>query len=236
MCGIFFSVSSNGFEKPSTGLRALIRDRGPDHHGEVERQIDTKDGTITLFLTFISSVLALRGDCITAQPFLDPQSGSILSWNGEAWAIGSPPVVGNDGQVVFDLLLRALTTQAVLDVFRSISGPFAFVFFCKPQNKLYFGRDRLGRRSLLYNVSNGVISLSSIAGRDCAAWVEVDATAVHELALEDQRPLESWTHDLQVSHSLQPFNKHLWSAIDSNIQVSGFTSCHVRKYFVRVLD
>lgn len=43
-------------------------------------------------------------------------------------------------------------------------GPYAFVFYLKRLNCIYFGRDRFGRRSLLINASNKepVLMVSSV--------------------------------------------------------------------------
>ena len=134
------------------------------------------------WLSFTSTVLALRGDHVEYQPFVDPQSGSVLCWNGEAWRIESEPISGNDGQRVFELLIKASSQNLssnsntiILKVLRSISGPFAFVFFDKIHNQIYFGRDRLGRRSLLYNTEfhPGCMEFASTADLESTSWREV---------------------------------------------------------------
>ena len=44
----------------------------------------------------------------------------------------------------------------------SKKGPYAFIFYLKKQNCLYFGRDRFGRRSLLISASDNSLMVSSI--------------------------------------------------------------------------
>jgi asparagine synthetase B (glutamine-hydrolysing) len=190
MCGIHASISTRGFQIPSPGLKHLLCKRGPDHVGELQAEI--QDDGLTYYLSFTSTVLALRGGHVTAQPFIDPQSGSVLCWNGEAWKIGPETVAGNDGRKVFDALLGASTTQGigsestskVVEALNSISGPFAFVFFDNIHKQLFFGRDRLGRRSLLYNSldDSKSIEFSSTADPARGLWKEVEADAIYVLS------------------------------------------------------
>jgi len=174
----------------------------------------------------MSTVLALRGGQVTPQPFVDASSGSALCWNGEAWKIGQDPVEGNDGQAVFTLLIQATsskklpseTTIAILEVLRSISGPFAFVFLDKRHGQLYFGRDRLGRRSLVskYDFDLGTFELCSISGEK-GFWLEVEADGVYQLSYdssawqnESQHPPEDRVKTIAVTY------KHPWATADSD--------------------
>ena len=121
----------------------------------------------------------------------------------------------NDGAVLFRLVRRAAATRAtpsssaydeqlsvsqevgkngggdgdVLGVLRRIRGPFAFVFLDAVRRRLYYGRDRLGRRSLVMIVqrqhSKGFdIRLSSFAEDMAQGWKEVPARGVHVLHLD----------------------------------------------------
>lgn len=196
MCGIHAVVSRNSrFHGTaiSEKLRRCLCNRGPDHFGQVTTRLETV--TTPVNLTFTSTVLALRGDHVTKQPFQDPQTGSVLCWNGEAWRINSQPVDGNDGEAIFALLREASKKSSetgsrdpILDVFRSIqaiTGPFAFVYFDRPSETIYFGRDRLGRRSLLIcrDESDGSFVLSSIAEACEEKWKEVDSDGVYSVVL-----------------------------------------------------
>ena len=40
----------------------------------------------------------------------------------------------------------------ILEIMQSIEGPWAFIYFDDAENKLFFGRDKLGRRSLLLDM------------------------------------------------------------------------------------
>jgi asparagine synthetase B (glutamine-hydrolysing) len=150
---------------------------------------------------------------------VDQSSGSVLCWNGEAWKFGSETIYdGNDGQILFNALLKATTadsTAAVLNVLGSISGPFAVVFWDKLHQKVFLGRDRLGRRSLLYRATQDLIEFSSIsdwshdADPDKGLWEEIDADGIYILSLS-----EHYSSEDNSQWSPSPFfvKKHPWEA------------------------
>ncbi|KAF5021827.1 hypothetical protein F66182_6120 [Fusarium sp. NRRL 66182] len=212
MCGIYAAISSSPDPKISPELERCLANRGPDHTGTVKTQLDV--GGPGLFLTFTSTVLSLRGDHVAKQPLVDPDTGSVLCWNGEAWGIKGEPVQGNDGEAVLALLAGASRESGdeILNVLRAIEGPFAFMYLDKPANRLYYGRDRLGRRSLL--VKEGVpLVLSSIAETTVDGWTEVEADGCYTMdlfggnlssALIPQR--YDWTADASMVSSIGFFN------------------------------
>ncbi|TVY46306.1 Asparagine synthetase domain-containing protein [Lachnellula occidentalis] len=223
MCGIHASISRRVFEAAGDDLKKLLCRRGPDYVGESKVRVECDDGA-SYYVSLTSTVLALRGGQTTAQPFQSPNSA--LCWNGEAWKIDTYPVLANDGQVVFDLLSEATSPQvsatesvtAVLKVLRSISGPFAFVYLDKTHNALYFGRDRLGRRSLLYNAdrSPDSMQLSSCGDPSSGTWKEVEADGVYHLpftnsqsTIEHQGPKGSI-----FSESMLPVRRYIWEMPD----------------------
>lgn len=183
MCGIHAIISPSKSPPLNPSLKSRLCSRGPDHLGTAT--VELPDA----FLTFTSTVLALRGDHIAEQPLVDGATGSVLCWNGEAWRIGGEELKVNDTDTVFDELVRATHRRVegdadpVLEALRKVEGPFAFVFFDKPAKRVYFGRDRLGRRSLLMN-SNGGLTLSSIAETSSDAWSEVEADGCYYVSLD----------------------------------------------------
>jgi asparagine synthetase B (glutamine-hydrolysing) len=231
MCGIYVTVSRKAFEAIGDNLKQLLSKRGPDHMGEETSKVETQDG-ISYFISFTSSVLALRGGQVIAQPFKDPQSGSIFCWNGEAWRLGTEPVVGNDGRIIFGSLLEASSSQlstaesvaAVLKVLRSISGPFAFVFLDKFHGALYFGRDRLGRRSLLFNTDGLPDSMEFSSSGDLTNgnWKEVDADGIYRLSFTNEQPAAEQSQN--TTESILPQHRHIWEVSDSEspVSITGF--------------
>jgi asparagine synthetase B (glutamine-hydrolysing) len=195
MCGIFASVSRRSPIFPTPYLKQSLGNRGPDHLGEITTKAGTGTGTVRIFFT--STVLALRGAHVTAQPLSDPFTESVLCWNGEAWKVGQKSVVGNDGQVIMNLLVREASEtyidpiSRVLEVVRGISGPFSFIYLDKSHDLLFFGRDFLGRRSLLFNSEDvpDAVQFSSIADSTLGAWKEVEADGIYVLALVNRPEL-----------------------------------------------
>ncbi|CUS08935.1 unnamed protein product [Tuber aestivum] len=180
MCGILFSIAPTTYSPPhstSTSLPDLISRRGPD----ITNTHVTTFANYTL--TFTSSVLSLRGK-LTPQPLIDPVSGSVLCWNGEAWRINSAlaPAGVNDGEEVLKLLLSA---EAPEKGFAGIAGPWACVFFDAVRGRVWFGRDCLGRRSLLElrkgRWKDGVTIASVGDGHE--GWKEVEAEGLRYFGL-----------------------------------------------------
>ncbi|KAK0643405.1 cytoplasm protein [Cercophora newfieldiana] len=182
MCGIHVTLSPAP-QTISPDLELCICNRGPDFLGRQTRSVADPWS-----LTFISTVLALRGDHLTKQPLTHPTSESVLCWNGEAWRIGGRQVEGNDGEAILDLLVEASAStasspDAILDVLRTIEGPFAFVSYDQSRQTLFFGRDRLGRRSLMFHQGStpGALTLSSVAQSCDSSWREVEADGIYSV-------------------------------------------------------
>ena len=211
MCGIFFSCSHREHQPPSNALLANLKRRGPD-------DVDSVSPIVTLqttasqesfskvpkqycFLTFLATVLSMRGDSVVKQPLRDPESGSLLCWNGEAWRMGNQSIHGNDAEHVFDVFLEATkrhsdyadhmlatrdhSLQGLVDVLSSITGPYAFVFYDARNHRVFYGRDALGRRSLVVRRHpTATIVLSSISDpTESGDWVEVEADGIYLLDL-----------------------------------------------------
>ena len=208
MCGIFFSLSKGDQLDPDEELFDALRKRGPDSMGMRSRTVTvqpiTSPSTLaeSRRLTFVSTVLSLRGDSIMNQPLEDPKSGSLLCWNGEAWKIDNALVQGNDAKAVFDLLLQASQScsnypqdgssspdkglQNVIQAIGSITGPYAFVFYDAHCRRVFYGRDALGRRSLVTKrYGAGSLAISSVPdATEVDGWDEIEADGVYMLDFE----------------------------------------------------
>ena len=157
---------------------------------------------------------------MTKQPLEDSATGSCLCWNGEAWSVGGEPIVGNDSEVIFRHLRQAADegdhadegrqrreqyemprTQGkdigeqvysrIVDALRQIVGPYAFVFYDAVHSRVFYGRDVLGRRSLLFRSDeNTLLSISSVSDPQVGSgWNEVEANGVYMLDFQtDEEP------------------------------------------------
>ena len=212
MCGIFFCCSSHMYRDISAEEAEHVKRRGPDsfavlsvginRYGDQVRE-HTKSSDQDLFLTFVSSVLSLRGEHTTKQPLQDAAKQFVLCWNGEAWKCKGSIIQGNDAQTVFDALCNASMShsqslvggqdralQAQLDVLSSLSGPFAFVFYDSLNRRVLFGRDVLGRRSLLFRRNEADIWLTSVSDDSVGSvWEEVEADGFYVLSLSPRTNL-----------------------------------------------
>ncbi|KAJ5149690.1 hypothetical protein N7448_001268 [Penicillium atrosanguineum] len=195
MCGIFFSLSTR-ITQPNQETRSLLEKRGPDstQTHTVCREVKTQNAVSQLqqHLTFISTVLSLRGDHVYSQPLIDSLTQSVLCWNGEAWKIGGEPVSGNDTERVFNLFLQAVksdcndASQRLAEAAATISGPFAFVFYDAVNARLFFSRDCLGRRSLLQGFEeDGSLRICSICdGSSSTLFDEVGFAGIYMINLD----------------------------------------------------
>jgi asparagine synthetase B (glutamine-hydrolysing) len=194
MCGIFCSISRHDFIGPDAATTQLLRNRGPDSIGQHQVLIGADalqdaGGSCPLHATFLSTVLSLRGTSVVNQPLQDSHVASILCWNGEAWSVGQDLVAGNDSQLIFAKLLAAssdadcieASIRAIIALMSSIRGPYAFVFYDALHKLVYYGRDCLGRRSLLRKTtSDDTIILSSVCDNASGdSWTEVEADGIY---------------------------------------------------------
>ena len=212
MCGIFFSCSQVSYQPPSNTLLDGLKRRGPDGVDSVLQTVTLETTVISrnpstimqnrdYYLTFLSTVLSLRGSSTVKQPLRDQESGSILCWNGEAWMIGNEMIQSNDAEDMFNVFLKATrrpsdnandvlasqdhSLQGIIDLLSSITGPYAFVFHDARHHRVFYGRDALGRRSLLTKTySCASIALSSTCDpTESEDWIEVEADGIYVIDL-----------------------------------------------------
>jgi asparagine synthetase B (glutamine-hydrolysing) len=187
MCGIFFSIAKGQPLPPNEDTAAHLRARGPDAF----RTVSIKTREADRILTFSSSVLALRGDDIQEQPLCDEENGSVFCWNGEAWKSDNEVVVVNDSRLVFHKLLSATAAEhpptAIAQVLSNLAGPFAFVFYDGRTSTAYFGRDGLGRRSLIIREDDDKsLSICSISTSDSFPAKEVATESIFSVVATDE--------------------------------------------------
>ncbi|KAL3312547.1 Asparagine synthetase domain-containing protein 1 [Cichlidogyrus casuarinus] len=115
----------------------------------------------------------------------------VLLWNGEIFHSNLKQIQDlldsdlNDGESLFRALNASTSqdTAAIFDIFSSLCGPFAFVLLCREFDKVIFGRDRFGRRSLIAQSYKSfdkipLISLSSTVLPQNFQYIEVPSTGI----------------------------------------------------------
>lgn len=228
MCGIFFSLSASEHVLPQDKTATWLQNRGPDNYYTYLLKLESLNGAAvsttapkTIYLTFISSVLALRGDHVASQPLVDGDSNSVLCWNGEAWKINGELVDGNDTELIFQKFIEALedhhdasetedirpddSITRLTNVISNITGPFSFVFYDGLHRRLYFSRDCLGRRSLLHGQENyGNLRICSVCdGPPGAAFEEVETNGLHMIDLSRvSHPEDAPDGTLRISYQV----------------------------------
>ncbi|CAO0799543.1 unnamed protein product [Mucor circinelloides] len=188
MCGILFSLATQEHPVDQNEwdvLKELNTRRGPDSQNLHHTQICNGSQDNSLGLQFYSTVLHLRGSDVVPQPRCDPNTGNTLCWNGEIFGGIDVAFGENDTQVLMNTLEKAASETEILSALQSIEGPFAFVYYRASTKKVYFGRDCLGRRSLLWLRSEtGAFMLSSVGKaktnqEDPNVWEEVPANGFY---------------------------------------------------------
>ncbi|ESO11561.1 hypothetical protein HELRODRAFT_189999 [Helobdella robusta] len=154
MCGIFVLIENKSKVcdcHPSTTIKdqilSRLNRRGPDVIAE--KFIELSD---EYQATFIGSTLHLRGTEIQEQP-LSNEDGDLLLWNGEIFGGIQVSETENDGNILMKKLTDCKSECETLNLFASIKGPYAFVYWQAKNKKLWIARDILGRRSLLINTT-----------------------------------------------------------------------------------
>ena len=179
------SVDENpSYAKIVERIEEAISRRGPD---STNHQTITCDG---VDVTLVASLLALRGD----KPFPQPVSlgEHILIWNGEIFGneYFRECVIehGNDTICLLSHLSECADETQVLNTLANIEGPFGFVYVNTRENYLLFGRDILGRRSLLYCVNDEGTDLiiSSVACHvpGFSQWRSIGVNGIFKLSLK----------------------------------------------------
>ena len=206
MCGIFFSLCRHGQIAPDDNTAKLLRNRGPDHTGLHQINLSQQGDGSQLHATFLSTVLSLRGTTVIVQPLINESTKSVLCWNGEAWSINGDAIAGNDSKVIFEQLLKACSTgsshdskAAVIQLLSSIRGPYAIVYYDAVNERIYYGRDCLGRRSLLRKSTlDGSLVLSSVCDNATGeAWAEVEADGIY---IVDLNTAETAQGNFSIAH------------------------------------
>lgn len=56
--------------------------------------------------------------------------------------------------------------KCIIEIIKSLKGPFSLLYYDKVTANIYFTRDKIGRNSLLFHENNNSIVISSLLGKN----------------------------------------------------------------------
>lgn len=211
MCGIlclFQPASTDSlYRKLYNELKPCIDDRGPDLIHDLEVPLSSGD-----HLFMHSSVLSLRPP-LTRQPLTYETVGGnhdVLQFNGELY---NDNIDGNDTSYLYSQIEKH--DDNLVNVLGQLKGEMAFCFYQAEKNMLWFGRDCIGRRSLMYNHNSTTGELlitsardSRITERDTIKLIEVPGGVLFKYNL-DNKVLQTieWSYDTRVAGLTFPYKQ-----------------------------
>lgn len=229
MCGIFVSIIKRNDDNVScykSNILELIKRRGPDYESSHIVQNEH------FIIQFTSSVLFIRGEEVSIQPVI-LSDGSVLMFNGEIFQFSSDSL-GDDfsfddqkqlTSIESDTDLLAALIEKEKSIFPQIlsyiKGPYAIIFFDNFTNRLWFGRDVVGRRSLCKFTSSGNnhMIISSIAASS-NQWEEVSTEGIHCIDLSNDQfsySLHRWSHSLSGEELSNPAQSSIKTCLPINL-------------------
>ena len=138
-------------------ITSTLQPRGPDAQGSKVVALPTAaaDDAPSCPYSFLlaATVLHLRGPTPTTQPFTAPDSPTspLLCFNGEIYS-GLPGLTPatNDTAALYQLLTTTTSPcSSPLLPLSTLDAEYAFVYYQPSTSTLWFGKDPMGRRSLL---------------------------------------------------------------------------------------
>ncbi|KAK4298732.1 hypothetical protein Pmani_028938, partial [Petrolisthes manimaculis] len=184
MCGICFvcgvDVCRSQLDKLIEPDWELLKNRGPDRIKKEYLRINEK-----IHGVMGGCVLWLQGSSPHTQPVTD-RHGNMLLWNGDVLEGYQIPKEMSDSKYLSNQLSNIVKESDILSILSHIKGPWAFIFYHTHTRRLYFGRDALGRHSLLWRRpthERALFALSSVCHRSQEGVEEVPACGVFRVDL-----------------------------------------------------
>ncbi|XP_014608843.1 PREDICTED: asparagine synthetase domain-containing protein CG17486 [Polistes canadensis] len=183
MCGIFCCISQCSDANVNHSdqwdrCKNLLISRGPDKL--VKNFISLTD---IWCCHLAASILWTQGLKLAEQPLIDP-NGNILLWNGDVFSGSLAQNDTSDSITVLNAFSKSLN---ITNTLRHIQGPYSFIYFQKSSKLLYFGRDIIGRHSLLLQLNNekSTLTITSVGGKCFQNILEVPAIGIFVINLSD---------------------------------------------------
>ena len=149
----------------SSTIERILGRRGPDNCSTlcIDRELNAT-----------GCVLHIQGGYVCSQPLSDDH-GNVLLWNGEVFGgLQYNSKTQSDTEIIFNGLnglfsppnnaFERSASALVSEYLSHICGPYAFIYYNRKLNMLFYGRDPFGRRSLLLikSASTAVTSNSTV--------------------------------------------------------------------------
>nr|CAD7264106.1 unnamed protein product [Timema shepardi] len=189
--------------------------RGPDASSRYEVQ-----GVPGYKAQFVGSVLWMQGRQLFGQPAID-NKGNVLLWNGD---IFGGKLSGDTETSDTKVLLDALGEVPLLQVMCTVRGPYSFIYWNNTSKRLWFGRDRIGRHSLLWqlNTHSKMLALTSVAKKSRPEFQEVPACGIFCAHLDENSGLDKillhpWSD--MTEDEISSFKKESFELIISPIRI-----------------
>lgn len=217
MCGIGLYINC---EACSTTVKCLDN-RGPDT-STIHRHIDHNGSNLNIY----SSVLSHQGAEITHQPIFSKSKDLILLWNGEVY--DHPDFDHSTSDTVW--LMNAIekngsSKRDIMQLLSQIRGEFAFLLINLKTDEIMFGRDRLGRRSLLFRMDTRSISITSVSPDH--QFIELPADGIYIWKFDDYSHLTRipYPADTTVDGHRLSYFAFRSSQMDDNVMLKDLLTC-----------
>lgn len=228
--------------KNENELKTVLENRGPNNTGTYTAQS----------VVFVSCVLHIQGDSMLFQPIVD-SDGNVLLWNGEVFDGIDHPLGSSDTLVMSERLQNFTANskdgihQGIIESLSEIKGPYAFIFYHLLSETIYFGRDPIGRRSLLIQRDNDnknlhCISSTSVnfSGFEDSPWEEVNIGGVYSIHRSgDLQTLQRfpWSQNQLRLHRLSHLDKPIHQPFEKYVdEFVHFLQRALYRRIVRLLD
>ncbi|XP_053690425.1 asparagine synthetase domain-containing protein CG17486 [Sabethes cyaneus] len=205
MCGIFCFVSNGESiafgEEFLVQCKCLLNNRGPD----------TSNWTVyNSRVLMFGSVLWQQGAVVCSQPV--ERDRFALLFNGDMYN-ETRDTSCSDTLWLYEKL-NAMND--IIQLFKSLKGPYSIVILDKISQRIYFARDSLGRNSLLFARSQDGIIISSVLAKNTALFdsMELQPSGLYFVDLKDPNfklKLLPWAKNLVETNFISVLDECLFS-------------------------
>ncbi|XP_077284070.1 asparagine synthetase domain-containing protein CG17486 [Arctopsyche grandis] len=212
MCGIFFKCIRNidktfpykKLKDKDNRLFEYLQRRGPDDQNEkciaIESNHTTNASERNLEVEMCGCTLWMQGVEPESQPIAS-KNGCLL-FNGDLFDTDWVTDTSDTRALLERLEDRSNigdTTDRIISIVQMLNGPFSLVYLDLIENKVYFCRDRIGRRSLLISKDNNEFILSSVLTRQYKNATELPSGKIYCMCLPSETFTEfSWNSKSEI--------------------------------------